>query len=472
MNLEKIPRKTVLHITPHLGGGVGSVLLNYLAKAKEDSAFVHHVLSLEYANDKAQVASKTTGFVLADKMSADHEGLLAAISQADVVLIHWWNHPLLYALLVRETLPPARIVFWSHISGFFAPYVFNEPALHYPDLFVFTSPLSLEVAEVKNLRPERQKALRVIWSTGGIEHTASVQYKPHAGFNIGYIGTVDYGKLHPHFLKMSSRVKIPNVHFIVCGGPSEKQIQEESMQYDMGERFVFTGQISDVNNYLSTFDVFGYPLAPYHFGTCEQALGESMAAGIPPVVLANRTERYIVDDGVTGIVVADEEAYARAIEGLYRNPDLRQRLSDNARKAARQRYSIELMVNSWEDVFNEALSLPETERRWTGMHRGKDVSPFNIFLESLGDYGKEFVYSLKAHDEKNKKAARDDIKKLYESSHLWRSSTRGTAHHYHYFFPEDEALKCWSDLTRIEYSESDNFSDDLNKTRKRWNSHE
>ena len=437
----------ILHITPHLGGGVGSVLLNYLAKAKKDSAFVHQILSLEYANEKALLASKTLGFSLMDKMSSDHEGLLKAIAEADIVLIHWWNHPLLYAFLVRETLPPARIIFWSHISGFSAPYVFNEPALNYPDLFVFTSPLSLEVAEVKNLREERQDALRVVWSTGGIENAACVMPKPHTGFNIGYIGTVDYGKMHPHFLKMSSMVKIPDAQFVVCGGPSEKQIQEESMQYGRGERFVFTGQIKDVSNYLSEFDIFGYPLASYHFGTCEQALGESMAAGVPPVVLANRTERYIVDDGVTGIVAADEESYARAIEGLYRNPDLRQRLSDNARKAAKQRYSLDLMITLWEKVFNETLSFPKNTRQWTGKYSGKNVSPTNIFLESLGTHGEEFLCSLNAHDENDKEAAKDGIRKLYESSHLWNSRTRGTAHHYHYFFPEDKILKCWSDLT-------------------------
>ncbi len=457
---------TVLHITPHLGGGVGSVLLNYLTKVNGNHDFSHKVLSLEYANEKAILASKAAGFSLTGKMSFDHDGVLTAITEADIVLIHWWNHPLLYAFLVRETLPPARIIFWSHISGFHAPYVFNEPALNYPDLFVFTSPLSLEVAEVKDLREEKQKALRVVWSTGGIEQTQSVQPRPHSGFNIGYIGTVDYGKLHPHFLKMSSMVKIPDAQFVVCGGPSEKQIQEESIQYDMGERFVFTGQIVDVNSYLSEFDVFGYPLAPYHFGTCEQSLGESMAAGVPPVVLANRTERYIVEDGVTGLVAEDEEAYARAIEGLYRNPDLRQQLSHNARESAKQRYSLDLMVTLWESIFNETLSFPKTKRQWTGKHGGKNVSPANIFLESLGSYGNEFLCSLNAHVQKDKEAAKDGIRKLYESSHLWRSCTRGSAHHYHGFFPEDDYLKLWSDLAHTDYNGSDNFTADLNKTRK------
>jgi glycosyltransferase involved in cell wall biosynthesis len=439
-------RHTILHITPHLGGGVGKVLLNYLEKVKRNPDFVYKVLSLEYANDTAIAASQTTGFSLMDKMSSNHEGIITAIAEADIVLIHWWNHPLLYAFLVRETLPPSRVIFWSHISGFHSPYVFSKPALHYPDFFVFTSPISLEVPEVKNLEETRRKALRVIWSTGGIEHVISVQPKPHSGFRIGYIGTVDYGKMHPHFLKMSSMAKIPDAQFVICGGPSEKQIQKESLQYKKGKCFIFTGQIDNITNYLAEFDIFGYPLTPYHYGTCEQSLCESMAAGVPPVVLANRAESYIVENGITGIVAANEEAYVTAIEELYRKPELRQKFSCNARETARRRFSIEQMVNQWENVFSEALSLPKIKRRWTGRYKGRNVSPAYIFLESLGEHGGKFLCSLNARSERDKKVSQDDIRKVYASSYLWGSNTRGTPCHYHYFFPEDNFLKLWSDL--------------------------
>ncbi len=440
---------SILHITPHLGGGVGRVLLNYLEKAKGDHDFSHEVLSFEYANKNATLASKTTGFLLKDEMSYRPDEIIAAIADADIVLIHWWNHPLLYTFLIRETLPSSRIIFWSHVSGFHAPYVFNKPVLNYPDLFVFTSPLSLDTPEVKQLPDERRKALRVIWSTGGVENTAAVHPKPHTGFNVGYIGTVDYGKMHPHFLKMSSNVAMQDVHFIVCGGPSEKKLQEQAEQYGGAERFTFTGQINNINNYLEIFDVFGYPLAPYHYGTCEQSLCECMAAGIPPVVLANRTESLIVENGVTGIIATDEDTYTQAIERLYLNPDLRRQLSVNARNDARKKYSLELMVNRWQDIFNEALRFTKTPRQWTGSRQGKIVSGAHIFIESLGAYGKAFANSLTARNEKEEKEAIASIKKLYESSQLWRANTRGTANHYYFFFPDDNDLKAWSNLANI-----------------------
>ena len=44
-NLEK---NTVLHITPHLGGGVGRVLLNYLTKVKNNGRFSHEIACMDY----------------------------------------------------------------------------------------------------------------------------------------------------------------------------------------------------------------------------------------------------------------------------------------------------------------------------------------------------------------------------------------------------------------------------------------
>lgn len=447
--MNTLERKNILHITPHLGGGVGKVLLNYLKNTKANSSFSHKILSLEYANKEALLSVRKAGISIVDRMSLHPAAILDAVAVADVVLVHWWNHPLLYAFLVRESLPACRLVFWSHISGFHPPYVFARQALAYPDLFVFTTPISFQTSEVKYLDKLTRRKLRVIWATGGMGEALGVRPKPHAGFNIGYIGTVDYAKMHPHFLKMCSEVNIPAARFIICGGSDEKIIQRESRHYDSDGRFVFTGYVKDVGSYLAEFDVFGYPLAPYHYGTCEQALCESMAAGVPPVVLANRAESYIVENWVTGIIARDEKSYPRAIEMLYRNPNLRKKLSRNAKKIAKQRFSMERMVDAWESVFREVLDMPKTLKSWLGVFRGKHTTAAQVFCESLGDRASSFKKNLEAVGEKEKKQSLDAIRKIYETSSLWRAKTRGTPSHYYHFFPEDRLLKLWSQTAAI-----------------------
>ena len=437
----------IIHITPHLGGGVGKVILNYLAKVKNDPSFKHKVICLDYANQKAVDSAKNICLGLSDKMSGQGKRLSEMIAKADIVLVHWWNHPLLYDFLVRMHLPPCRLIIWSHIAGFSPPNNFTNKIIEYPDLFVFTTPVSFETEEVKNLFDKQKKILRVVWSTGGIKHVKNVKPKAHKGFNVGYIGTVDYAKLHPNFLDICNKVNIPDVKFIVCGGQNEKEIKKEAEKMGIAEKFNFTGPVSDITKYLSTFDIFGYPLAPYHYGTCDQTLQESMAAGVVPVVLANPMESYMVKDGVTGIVAKDKDEYARALKDLYRDSEGRNFLSKDAKKYALETFSLGKMVNEWDKIFNEALTFPKTIKKWEIDKGSSEITAKDVFLEALGGYGKDFIFYCNAKTAKEKKIAIKKIKKLAESVN-WQSETRSTAHHYHYFFPDDKYLSFWSQLMK------------------------
>ena len=118
--------------------------------------------------------------------------------------------------------------------------------------------------------------------------------------------------MHPHFIQMSAAADIPAARFVVCGGPNEVAVRQDAVFAGVADRFDFLGQVSDVASQLATFDAFGYPLAPYHYGTGEQALIEALAVGVPPVVLGNGAEQHVVLDGVTGIVAEDERAYTHA----------------------------------------------------------------------------------------------------------------------------------------------------------------
>lgn len=437
----------ILHITPHLGGGVGRVLLNYLAKTKTNPLFEHEVACLDYANASALEMAKNIDLLLADKMANKHQKLLKMISEADIVLIHWWNHPLLYDFLVRSELPASRVIMWSHVSGFHPPYVFTEKIFGYPDLFVFTTPLSHDTKEAMTLSAGQRESLHVVWSTGGVEHVKHVKSRPHKGFNVGYIGTVDYCKMHPAFLKMCSKINIPGVKFIVCGGPKEKEMEQEAQRLGIGDKFNFTGQVSDIGPYLAKFDVLGYPLASHHYGTCDQVLAESMACGVVPVVMANRMESHIVKDGITGIVAQNQQEYIQGVERLYSDTELRSYLSANARSHALKHFSLESIEQEWENVFNKIILVPKTAKKWKIKQENEIISAKDVFLESLGPYGAPFKQYCEAKNEDERNKAVSAIIKLLESP-LWQSETRGTVYHYNTFFKEDSYLSAWCRLMR------------------------
>ncbi len=422
---QRIKITKILHITPHLGGGVGSVLLKYLMKN------VHHkVLCLDYANNNAVETLKTNNIEFIDNAYYAPQKILEEIKNADIVIIHWWNHPLLYDFLVRQTLPPCRIIIWSHVSGFHPPYVFTEKILSYPDLFVFNTSLNFETKEV--IKFNNKDKLHTVWATGGINHVKNINKVTHQGFNIGYIGTVDYCKMHPDFLKICSKINIPDVKFIVCGGSAHNELKYEVQNLGIADKFEFTGLIPDITKYLSKFDIFGYPLADYHYGTCDQVLQEAMAAGIVPVVISNRMEKYMVKDGITGIIADNEEEYIIAIEYLYKNHAFKRELSDNAREYALETFSLEKMCVEWEKMFKKVLNFPKTEKKWP--LNIKNLTAKDVFLEALGEYGDDFRFN------------RIEKIKEYAKSPLWQAKTRGTPHHYFKFFPKDESLSFFSKI--------------------------
>lgn len=454
--MRHIAMKKILHITPHFGGGVGSTVLSYLARVASSQHFKHTAVCLDYANKNAIEISKKAGFSLFDNMSKKKSKILKLIADADVVLIHWWNHPLLYDFLVREQLPASRIILWSLIVGSPSPNNFTDKLLKYSDMFVFSSPLSYKIKEVQKLPAKNKRYLRDIWATGTVDHIKSLKLKKHPGFNIGYMGTVDYAKMHPDFLEICSKVNIPNVKFIVVGGKNEKIMEREAKKLGIADKFNFTGFVSEAEKwkYLSTFDIFGYPLAPHHYGTCDLALQESMVMGVVPVVLANPMESYIVKSG-TGIVAKDKNAYIKALEDLYYNHKRRNLLSKNTRKYALKAFSLEKMVREWDRVFNEILVFPKKVRKWEINKNINEITSKDVFLESLDNYGKDFVSYCNAKNGQEKKNAIKKIKELAKSIN-WQSKTKSTVHHYHSFFPNDKYLSLWSKLMRdVKFNKKD-----------------
>ncbi len=439
-------RINILHVTPHLGGGVGRVLLNYLSNDKNNPDFNHTVACLDYVNKNAATILNRLGILYQDEIYSRLTELISMITKQDIILVHWWNHPLLYDFLVRMKLPPSRVIFWSHISGLSAPSVFTRKILTYPDFFVFTTPISYESDVVLALSDKYKERLRVVWSTGGVEHVREVIRKEHTGFNVGYIGTVDYAKMHPDFLAICAKIKIPDIKFIVCGGSNEQAILEEAVQKGISEKFLFTGLINDIGKYLSIFDIFGYPLAPYHYGTCDQVLAESMAAGIVPVVLSNPMERYMIEDGVTGIVASNQSIYIEAIESLFTNQNLRMRLSAQAKDYAFATFSLEKMTQDWEKIFDECMSVKKSTKQWE-LSGDDKPSARDVFVESLGETQEEFAAYLSALSEDERQHWIQRIVSLTELP-TWNTETKGTVHHYHSFFPEDECLEIWSNAMK------------------------
>ncbi|MDL2260440.1 glycosyltransferase family 4 protein, partial [Deltaproteobacteria bacterium OttesenSCG-928-K17] len=344
----------ILHITPHLGGGVGRVLLNYF-QAAHGGPNQHGAACLDGANAAAKARAESIGLSLFEHLGRNHEALFELVKAADLVVTHWWNHPLLSDLLWRGNWPAARVLLWSHVSGALPPQVITPYLAAFPDIFAAASPVTLGLP-VFSGRAEPRRGIappqingdstiasgngldspitfrpRLLFSSAGVGHVARAEPRPHQGFRIGYLGTVDYAKMHPDFIDMSLAAQLPpDVVFTVAGGPEHEALKREVDRRGLAGRFEIIGPIDDVEGFLAELDVFGYPLNPEHYGTGEQVLIEAQAAGAPPVVLGGGAEEYVVEDGLTGLVAKSPEDYGACLARLYHQRDLRSRLAAQA----------------------------------------------------------------------------------------------------------------------------------------------
>ena len=455
----------ILHITPHLGGGVGSTILGYLSHNK---TFEHEIAAFGYTMDYVLEKIESLNIPYTEHIS--HEDLIKKISDADIVLIHQWNNPLLMDFLVRNELPPCRLVMLGHNSGFDAPNIYTEKILMYPDIFVFTTALSYQCIDVKRFphifssslggalemtteRHLRNKLMYSIWSTDGVDEYKDIETEKHKGFIIGYIGTVDYAKLHPDFLEMCKELIdldiIPHLKFIVVGGLKQEEIKAEAEEMGIGDKLTFTGYVpkKTLKDYLKTFDIFGYPLATYHYGTCDLVLQIAMASGVVPIVFDNAMEKLFVKHNKTGFIVKDKKGYIKAIKDLYNNINLRKKLGKNAKEDAIKRFTLENLDKEWEKVFREVLKYSKVGRKWD--IDKEEITHADVFLEALGHYGSPFRSYKNAKNFGSLVFSTKRIDKLAQIP-SWQTETKGSVHNYHAYFPDDKYLKAWSKIMKEE----------------------
>jgi glycosyltransferase involved in cell wall biosynthesis len=357
---------------------------------------------------------------------------------ADIVVIHYWNFPLLLDFLIQNNLPKCRIITWFHNSGFNAPYNLPKEIIDYSDKFVFTSPISYELDIIKGLSEKDKTKLECIWSTGGVKKYSKVEKKKHEGFTILYAGTLDYSKISEDFIYICHQIlkEIPKANFIVCGtGSDENELKNHVIELGIESSFLFTGWIEEIIPYFEISDVFLYPLSLNSFSTCEQILGEAMASGLVPIVFNNKCEMEIVEDEINGFVVSTMEQCVNRVKELYYDKEDGLswcQLSLNAKLSAEERYSINRMISKWNTLFNEVIQLDKKERHWNTLFNEIYGLGTIAFIEALDQDVANSFHEYISYERQ--------IENIFKSNLQWQSNSKGSIKQYLQYFPNDKYL--------------------------------
>lgn len=407
----------VIHVTTHMGTGVGKALSSLAIGAQQfDPSIDHEIIVLEKPQKPFyHELCKEHGI----KIYTEPDGKLIhdKLVESDIVQIEWWHHPLMFKFLI-ETLPtfPMRMTMWYHVNGCVHPYLKPEIA-SVPNKFIGTAQYTLENPYwTEYQRKIVKKNFTVINSSGGFEGFDQ-PLTPHNGFNVGYFGTLDYAKMYPGFVEYCASISdIPDIKFILIGGGNGvEQLKKDASKYGIEDQFIFTGFVQHVSEELAKLDVVAYLLNPDNYGTTENALLEIMAMGIPVVVFDQCSEKHIIkSETMGGYKITSKPEFVEVINSLYNYPDKKKFVGENAKKYVRSTFTLENMVGQMHNVYKNVMTQPSREMN---------------FKPVLGTTPLEWFISCTAPDGSTLK------------KEVMQNESKQSIKQFQHYFPEDEQLK-------------------------------
>jgi L-malate glycosyltransferase len=419
----------ILHLTPHLGGGVGSALSTLVALAQTSQAEHEHVIVCLEEPEKTQFVDKARNSGCRVEIAPSPAKLRAEIEDSDIVQLEFWNHPATLQMLCTYELPEMRLLVWCHVSGLHYPSI-PQRLLTLAHKFVFTSECSMEAPEVTSVDIALSKEFGVVSGGGGLDQLPEPDFvhKAELPFSAGYLGSLNFAKLHPDFVSYLAAVRIPEFNLKIFGDETNRAVLErQALERNRPNLFDFRGYTSDVPTELSGIDMMPYLLNPHHYGTGEIALLEAMAMGVVPIVLDNPAETSIVQDGKTGLVVRSIEEFANAVEWLSTHTNERLEMARAASADIRKKYTFQNMGTSMTKHYASVLKKPKTVVAFTEVFGDKPSDWFRAFHRDNSMFQDDGTVNLKTG----------------QTYHALFERTKGSAFHFLDYFPKDATLQKW-----------------------------
>jgi len=225
------------------------------------------------------------------------------------------------SLIERHKIPPENIV-----------KIYNgiEIEEYNPDL-----------KELRNKKLESKRAL-------GLKNDVPV---------IGAIGRLVWQKGFEYLIRAAPGVlkKCPEARFLIVGeGPLKNKLILTSEKLNVADRIIFTGFRSDIKEILASIDVLAMPSL---LEGLPMVLLEAMAMAKP--IVATRIDGVIevLENSKTGLLVPakNSHALAEAIVGILNDKAKANFFGQNAREAAKEKFSVKKMVEQIELAYEKLL---------------------------------------------------------------------------------------------------------------------
>ena len=166
------------------------------------------------------------------------------------------------------------------------------------------------------------------------------------------------GRLHTNKgfdVLLKALVDIPEAVLWLAGsGPEEGALKRLCSELRLENRVRFLGWRTDVTALMKTADLFVCPSRHEGLGSIVM---EAWAHGCPIVATASQGPGELIEDGETGLLtpVDNVVSLAAAIRSILQNRQLPASLTDKGRLEYREKYSCQVIINQYEDLFGTLM---------------------------------------------------------------------------------------------------------------------
>ncbi|HEX2167280.1 MAG TPA: glycosyltransferase [Longimicrobiales bacterium] len=172
---------------------------------------------------------------------------------------------------------------------------------------------------------------------------------PDDAFVIGTVSRLAAGKGMERMLDATALLDESTWAVITGDGALRATLEARAEELRIAHRVRFTGARDDVGNVLAALDLY---LVSSDREGMSNAMLEALAAGLPVVSTpVSGAAEALLRDPVCGVVTTYDAAdIAGAVAALRDDPKRRAQLASSAKHVARARYSLDAMIDAWEEL--------------------------------------------------------------------------------------------------------------------------
>lgn len=233
-------------------------------------------------------------------------------------------------------------------------------------LFLFRYVVANSQAGLKAYGQERRKRRYVLYNGFNQERIPSVSREkareivgfPHDKFIVVMVASLTEKKDHATFLKAIAECKRQKNNFqfyIVGDGFKYNILKEMAEKTQINGNLSFLGKRDDVEFIFKAADISVLTSTQWYGEGISNSILESMSCGTPVIATDSPGSREIIQDGMNGVIIpcGDSLRLAEEIVQLYRSQEIRELISDNAQKTIEEKFSIEQMIGTFEDIIQK-----------------------------------------------------------------------------------------------------------------------